>query len=43
MSRAEARQLLDSLKDEQQRLPAAPLARSGTAAPAPSDEPLKDW
>jgi Ca-activated chloride channel family protein len=43
MSRAEARQLLDSVKDEQQRLPAAPLARSGTADSAPSDEPLKDW
>jgi tetratricopeptide (TPR) repeat protein len=43
MSRAEARQLLDSVKDEQQRLPAAPLARSGPADSAPSDEPLKDW
>jgi Ca-activated chloride channel family protein len=43
MSRAEARELLDSVKDEQQRLPAAPLARSGGVDSAPSEQPLKDW
>ena len=42
MSPAEARQLLDSVKNDQHRLPAASLAN---AAPADdrSDEPLKDW
>jgi hypothetical protein len=43
MSRAEARELLDSVKDDQQRLPAAPLARSGGADSGPSEQPLKDW
>ncbi len=43
MSRAEARELLDSVKDEQQRLPVAPLARSGGADAAPIEQTLKDW
>jgi Ca-activated chloride channel family protein len=42
MSREEARELLDSLKDEQQRYPAAPLARSGVNTPT-ADQPTRDW
>jgi Ca-activated chloride channel family protein len=42
MSKAEARALLDSLKDEQQRLPAAPVARN-TDTVQQQDQPLKDW
>jgi tetratricopeptide (TPR) repeat protein len=42
MSREEARELLDSVKDEEHRAPAAPVARSGGTGAAP-DEPLKDW
>lgn len=42
MSKEEARALLDSLKDEQRRLPAAPLARSG-GAPNQPDKPFKNW
>jgi Ca-activated chloride channel family protein len=41
MSREEARELLDSLKDEQRRFPVAPLARSGNHDSA--DEPSRDW
>jgi len=42
MSKNEARSLLDSLKDEERRLPAAPIARSGTNDNRP-DQPIKDW
>jgi Ca-activated chloride channel family protein len=42
MSRQEAKQLLDSVKDEERRAPAAPVARND-ANTASSDEPLKDW
>jgi Ca-activated chloride channel family protein len=42
MSREEARDLLDSLKDEEHRAPAAPVARNGGTIDAP-DEPLKNW
>jgi Ca-activated chloride channel family protein len=42
MSRQEARELLDSVKDEERRPPTAPVARNG-AYDASSDEPLKDW
>jgi len=42
MSKQEARQLLDSLKDEQKALPGTPLARSG-ATNNQNDQPLKDW
>jgi Ca-activated chloride channel family protein len=42
MSPEEARELLDSVKDEEHRAPAAPVARNGGAYAAP-DEPLKDW
>jgi Ca-activated chloride channel family protein len=42
MSREEARELLDSIKDEEHRAPAAPVARNGGTVTAP-DEPLKDW
>jgi Ca-activated chloride channel family protein len=42
MSRQEARELLDSVKDEEHRPPTAPLARNG-ASDTTSDEPLKDW
>ncbi|MHB8477058.1 MAG: VWA domain-containing protein [Steroidobacteraceae bacterium] len=40
MSRDEARELLDSVKDEEHRAPAAPVARNGGTTP---DEPLKNW
>jgi Ca-activated chloride channel family protein len=42
MSPQEARDLLDSVKDEERLAPAAPVARNGADKPA-SDEPLKDW
>ena len=42
MSRQEARQLLDSVKDEERRAPAAPVARND-ANTLSSDDPLKDW
>jgi Ca-activated chloride channel homolog len=42
MSREEARELLDSVKDEERRLPTAPVARSGTDDSS-SDQPIKDW
>ena len=42
MSRQEARQLLDSVKNEERRPPSAPVARNG-ASDTSSDEPLKDW
>ena len=42
MSRDEARELLDSVKDEQRPFPSAPLARSGANDTA-SDQPIKDW
>jgi Ca-activated chloride channel family protein len=42
MSPEEARELLDSVKDEQHRFPTAPLARSGANDTA-SDQPIKDW
>jgi hypothetical protein len=42
MSKEEARALLDSIKGEERRLPAAPLARSGGAINQP-DKPFKNW
>jgi Ca-activated chloride channel family protein len=42
MSKANARALLDSLKNEEQRLPAAPVARSGNVSQQ-TDQPIKDW
>jgi Ca-activated chloride channel family protein len=42
MSREEARELLDSVKDEEHRAPAAPLARNGGTVSSP-DEAIKDW
>lgn len=42
MSRQEARELLDSVKDEERRPPAAAVARNGASDTSP-DEPLKDW
>ncbi len=42
MSRQEARELLDSVKDEERRPSAAPVARNGGINTS-SDEPLKDW
>jgi Ca-activated chloride channel family protein len=42
MSRQEASELLDSVKDEERRLPVAPLARSGPDDSG-SNDPLKDW
>ncbi|MEI8042600.1 MAG: hypothetical protein WCL11_14405, partial [Verrucomicrobiota bacterium] len=41
MSREEARQLLDSLKSGDRKMPLEPSAR-GTAG-VRNDEPLKDW
>ncbi len=41
MSREEARELLDSVKDDERRPPTAPMARNG--ADSESNEPLKDW
>jgi Ca-activated chloride channel family protein len=42
MSKDEARELLDSVKDDEHRAPAAPVARNGGTFNAP-DEPLKNW
>jgi Ca-activated chloride channel homolog len=42
MSREEARELLDSVKDEERHLPTAPVARNG-ANDNSSDQPIKDW
>jgi Ca-activated chloride channel family protein len=42
MSRQEARELLDSVKDEARRAPAAPVARNGVSDTS-SPESLKDW
>ena len=42
MSRQEARQLLDSVKDEEKHAPGAPVARNSATVSVP-DEPLKDW
>ena len=42
MSKADARALLDSLKNEEQRLPAAPVARNGNVSQQ-TDQPIKDW
>jgi Ca-activated chloride channel family protein len=42
MSKADARALLDSVKNEEQRLPAAPVARNGNVTQQ-SDQPIKDW
>jgi Ca-activated chloride channel family protein len=42
MSRDEARDLLDSVKDEQHRAPGVPIARNGASVAQPND-PLKDW
>jgi Ca-activated chloride channel family protein len=42
MSKADARALLDSVKNEEQRLPAAPVARNGNQSQQ-SDQPIKDW
>ena len=41
MTKREAEQLLNALKDEEQRLPATSQARSG--AETKNDQPLKDW
>jgi len=42
MSAEEARELLDSARDEERRLPAAPSARNEGAL-RPPDEPVRDW
>jgi len=42
MSPQEARELLDSVKDDERRPPATPMARNGMNEPTP-DEPVKDW
>jgi Ca-activated chloride channel family protein len=42
MSRQEARELLDSVKDDERRAPAAPMARNGANDTTPP-ESLKDW
>jgi len=42
MSRDEARELLDSVKEEERRLPTMPVARNG-ANDTSSDEAVKDW
>lgn len=42
MSRQEARELLDSVKDEEKHAPGVPVARNSENA-AVSDDPLKDW
>jgi Ca-activated chloride channel homolog len=42
MSREEARELLDSVKDEERRFPTMPVARTG-ANETSSDEAIKDW
>jgi Ca-activated chloride channel family protein len=42
MSKEEARALLDSMKGEERRLPAAPVARN-SSGDNKTDEPIKDW
>jgi Ca-activated chloride channel family protein len=42
MSKTDARAILDSVKNEEQRLPATPVARNGNQS-QPSDQPIKDW
>ena len=42
MSKEDARTLLDSMKGEARRLPAAPIARNGNDDQRP-DQPIKDW
>jgi Ca-activated chloride channel family protein len=42
MSKQEAHALLDSLKSEERRLPAAPVARNSTNE-LRTDQPIKDW
>jgi Ca-activated chloride channel family protein len=42
MSRQEARELLDSVKDEEKHAPGVPVARNSQNASVP-DDPLKDW
>lgn len=42
MSKEEANQLLDSLKNSEQKLPAAQIARSGNK-PQDDNQPYKDW
>jgi Ca-activated chloride channel family protein len=42
MSKEEARNLLDSLKHEERRLPAVPAARTGDASHQP-DKPFRNW
>ncbi|MGA3143592.1 MAG: VWA domain-containing protein [Verrucomicrobiota bacterium] len=42
MSKADAQALLDSVKNEEQRLPTAPVARNGNISQQ-SDQPIKDW
>jgi hypothetical protein len=42
MSRQEARELLDSVKDEEKHAPGTPVARNSNNSSMP-DEPLKDW
>jgi Ca-activated chloride channel family protein len=41
MSKEEARQLLDSVRDEQKPMPGDPIARAG--ANQSTDQPIKDW
>ena len=41
MSRLEAKDLLDSLKSGDRKMPLEPAARGNAAAR--NDEPLKDW
>jgi Ca-activated chloride channel family protein len=42
MSPQEARELLDSVKDDERRPPTTPMARNGVNEPTP-DEPAKTW
>jgi hypothetical protein len=42
MSRQEARELLDSVKDDERRPPTSPMARNGVNVTTP-DDPVKDW
>jgi hypothetical protein len=42
MSRDEARELLDSLKNDEHRAPGAPVARNSGNISVP-DDPLKNW
>jgi Ca-activated chloride channel family protein len=42
MSKEDARTLIDSMKGEARRLPAAPVARNGNDDQRP-DQPIKDW